>query len=67
MKLQVVAPESFVSECIEAEYLSSLVHELAYIPLNDAIEIAGVSTRIRTLAHDRQWQSTDARDCRDQK
>ena len=66
MKLQAVAPESFISKRIESKYVSSLVHELACISLNDAIEMAVASTGISVLAHDRQWQCTDARDCEDQ-
>jgi len=62
MKLEAVAPESFISERIEPEYLLPLLHKLTGIPLNDAIKIPVVSTGIGALAHDCEWQSTDARD-----
>src|SRR5262245_14639242 len=66
MKLQAAAPESFVSERIESKCLSSLLHELARIPLNDAIDIAVPPAGVPTLTHDCKRQSADAHNCRDQ-
>jgi hypothetical protein len=60
MKLQAVAPESFVTEGIESERLPPLSHQLMRIRFNNLVKVVIAPAGIPVLANDRERKSTES-------